>query len=81
MKMDPDKIIVTMENIKSVAEKVVKAAQRKFGHNLLQLSDQYLEHTVHPWLDDYIHEHYLFSGRPSKANLDDFILIEMRNGH
>jgi hypothetical protein len=74
------KTIVTMENIKQVAAAVVKAAQKQFGRNLLRFSDQYLEHTVHPWIDDYIHEHYLFPGRPSKANLDDFILIEMRNG-
>jgi hypothetical protein len=79
--MKPDKIIVTMGNIKEVARAVVRAAQRKFGRRLLGFSDQYLEHTVHPWIDDYIHEHYLFPGQPSKANLDDFILIEMRNGY
>jgi len=78
--MKPSKIIVTMENIKGVAAVVVKAAQKNFGKRLLGYSDQYLEHTVHPWMDDYIHSHYLFPGRPSKANLDDFILIEMRNG-
>ena len=78
--MKPEKTIVTMENIKEAAKTVVKAAQRQFGYRLLSLSDQFLENTVHPWMDNYIREHYLFPGRPSKANLDDFILIEMRNG-
>ena len=76
-----EKTIVTMENIKRVAQSVVKAAQKQFGRRLLEFSDQYLEHTIHPWIDDYIHGHYLFGGQPSKANLDDFILIEMRNGN
>ena len=80
MDLRPQKTIVTMKNIKQVAREVVKAAQRMFGYRLLSLSDQYLENTVHPWMDKYIREHYLFPGKPSKANLDDFILIEMRNG-
>jgi hypothetical protein len=77
----PEKTIVTWENIQSVAKAVIRAARRHFGPRLLSFSDSYLENTIHPWMDNYIHENYLLPGSPSKATLDDFILIELRNGN
>lgn len=75
------KTVVTWESIQNNAKDIVKAAQREFGtKRLLSLSDSTLEYKVHPWIDRYIRENYLLSGSPSKADLDDFIAIEIRNG-
>lgn len=74
------KTIVTWELLPKVAREVVQAAKAHFSEHLLSYSDRYLEKVVHPWMDSYIHENCLLPGSPSKADLDDFIMIEIKNG-